>query len=56
MAEDRGDPHAAWTERLLSLGSGIPPVEARAFVRDLYIHAQADLDEERAEAEAAREE
>ncbi|GGR56124.1 hypothetical protein [Streptomyces roseolus] len=56
MAEEQGDPHAAWTERLLGLGSGIPLTEARSFVRDLYLHAQAGLDAERAEAEAAREE
>ncbi|NML51842.1 hypothetical protein HHL19_23125 [Streptomyces sp. R302] len=56
MAEEQGDPLAAWTERLLGLGAGISPQDARSFVRDLYTHAQATLDAERAEAEAAREE
>ncbi len=56
MAAVQGDPLAAWTERLLGLGAGISAEDARSFVRDLYTHAQADLDEERAEAEAAREE
>ncbi|MER5736653.1 hypothetical protein ABT117_13380 [Streptomyces sp. NPDC002262] len=56
MAEEQGDPLAAWTQRLLRLGAGISPVDARSFVRDLYTHAQADLDAERAEADFVREE
>ncbi|MEO3764181.1 hypothetical protein [Streptomyces sp. B5E4] len=50
------DPHGEWTSRLLSLGPGIPPAAAREFVHDLYVHAQSDLDEERAEADFEREE
>ncbi|MFF0201385.1 hypothetical protein [Streptomyces sp. NPDC005017] len=46
----------AWTSRLLGLGEGISPEAARTFVHDLYAHAQADLDEGRAEAEFQREE
>ncbi|MFD8011192.1 hypothetical protein [Streptomyces sp. NPDC058955] len=56
MAEEQGDPLAAWTERLLALGTGISPEDAKAFVHDLYNHAQAALDAERAEVEFQREE
>ncbi|GHJ92396.1 MULTISPECIES: hypothetical protein [Streptomyces] len=56
MAEEQADPLAAWTARLLGLGTGISPEDADAFVRDLYAHAQSDLDEERAEADYVREE
>ncbi|MEU3607083.1 hypothetical protein AB0E83_16795 [Streptomyces sp. NPDC035033] len=56
MAEEQGDPLAAWTERLLRLGGGISPEDARTFVHDLYTHAQSDRDEERATAEFEREE
>jgi hypothetical protein len=51
-----GDPLVLWTDRLLRLGPGIPPEDARAFVHDLYARAQADRDEERAEADFEREE
>ncbi|MER6345241.1 hypothetical protein ACWC10_15210 [Streptomyces sp. NPDC001595] len=51
-----GDPLAPWTDRLLRLGPGIPPEDARRFVHDLYTRAQADSDEERAEADFEREE
>ncbi|MFJ5774470.1 hypothetical protein [Streptomyces sp. NPDC093094] len=50
------DPLDPWTARLLRLGEGISPEAARTFVQDLYTHAQADLDEKRAEAEFEREE
>ncbi|MFF2777322.1 hypothetical protein ACFVU3_20720 [Streptomyces sp. NPDC058052] len=56
MAESQSDPLAAWTGRLLTLGAGISPEDARAFVQDLYAHAQSELDEKRAEADFAREE
>ncbi|MER8041105.1 hypothetical protein ACFCZV_16360 [Streptomyces hydrogenans] len=56
MAEEQADPLAAWTARLLGLGTGISPEDARGFVHDLYAHAQSVLDEERAEADFAREE
>ncbi|WP_282694587.1 hypothetical protein [Streptomyces sp. CC208A] len=56
MAEEQGDPLAAWTERLLRLGDGISQEDARAFVHELYTHAQSDLDAERAEADFEREE
>ncbi|KOX26052.1 MULTISPECIES: hypothetical protein [unclassified Streptomyces] len=51
-----GGPLGPWTDRLLRLGTGIPPEDARAFVRDLYARARADRDEERAEAGFEREE
>ncbi|MFB7481129.1 hypothetical protein ACFUEM_22575 [Streptomyces anulatus] len=51
-----GDPLAPWTDRLLRLGPGIAPEEARRYVHDLYVQAQADIDKERAEAEFEREE
>ncbi|MER5951725.1 hypothetical protein ABT127_37375 [Streptomyces sp. NPDC001904] len=54
MAGD--DPHREWTQRLTSLGPDIPADKARKFVHELYDHAQADLDDERAEAEFEREE
>ncbi|GGR11557.1 hypothetical protein GCM10010497_11780 [Streptomyces cinereoruber] len=53
---DPGDPLAPWTDRLLRLGAGIPPEDARTFVRELYATAQADRDDERAEADFEREE
>ncbi|MFD4371179.1 hypothetical protein [Streptomyces sp. NPDC058486] len=56
MAEEQSDPLAVWTGRLLRLGPGISPDDARAFVHDLYAHAQSDLDAERAEADFVREE
>ncbi|MEU2660086.1 hypothetical protein ABZ615_32800 [Streptomyces sp. NPDC007325] len=55
-AEEQTDPLAGWTARLLRLGPGISQDDARAFVHDLYAHAQSTLDEERAEADFAREE
>lgn len=51
-----GDPLASWTDRLLRLGADISPEDARRFVHDLYARAQADVDDERAEAEFQREE
>lgn len=51
-----GDPLASWTGRLLRLGVGIAPEDARKFVHDLYAQAQSDLDSERAEADFEREE
>ncbi|MFD7671891.1 MULTISPECIES: hypothetical protein [Streptomyces] len=51
-----GDPLATWTDRLLRLGAGIAPEDARKFVHDLYAQAQSDLDSERAEADFEREE
>ncbi|MFF7443903.1 hypothetical protein [Streptomyces sp. NPDC008122] len=50
------DPLGVWTGRLLRLGVGISPDEARRFVHDLYAQAQSDLDEKRAEADFKREE
>ncbi|MFI9150547.1 hypothetical protein [Streptomyces sp. NPDC053367] len=50
------DPLDLWTNRLLRLGEGISPEAARTFVHDLYTHAQADQDAERAEADFEREE
>lgn len=50
------DPHGVWTGRLLRLGVGISPEDARNFVHDLYAQAQSDLDDERAEADFEREE
>ncbi|MET8883990.1 hypothetical protein [Streptomyces rubiginosohelvolus] len=50
------DPLAPWTGRLLRLGDGVAPEDARSFVHDLYVRAQADIDKERAEAEFEREE
>lgn len=50
------DPLAPWTDRLLRLGDGVAPEAARSFVHELYVQAQADIDEERAEAEFEREE
>ncbi|MFH8837085.1 hypothetical protein [Streptomyces sp. NPDC017868] len=50
------DPLGSWTGRLLRLGVGISPDDARKFVHDLYARAQADLDAERAEADFEREE
>ncbi|MCZ0982778.1 hypothetical protein O1L60_38285 [Streptomyces diastatochromogenes] len=50
------DPLGSWTGRLLRLGVGISPDEARKFVHALYAQAQADLDAERAEADFEREE
>ncbi|WP_158708626.1 hypothetical protein [Streptomyces bikiniensis] len=51
-----GDPLAPRTDRPLRLGTGIPPEDARTFVRELYAAARADRDEERAEADFEREE
>ncbi|MEV7489691.1 hypothetical protein HFP69_03140 [Streptomyces sp. ARC12] len=51
-----GDPLAPWTDRLIRLGADIAPEEARRYVHDLYVQAQADIDKERAEAEFEREE
>ncbi|CAM5416318.1 hypothetical protein [Streptomyces tanashiensis] len=50
------DPLGYWTSRLLRIGVGILPEDARRFVHDLYAKAQADLDAERAEADFEREE
>ncbi|WP_225801024.1 hypothetical protein [Streptomyces sp. NK15101] len=50
------DPLGSWTGRLLRLGVGISPDDARRFVHDLYAQAQSDLDEERAKADFEREE
>ncbi|MGY3340660.1 hypothetical protein ACVW0K_006759 [Streptomyces filamentosus] len=56
MSEAQDDPLAAWTERLLRLGGGMSPDDARAFVHDLYAYAQSTLDETRADADLEREE
>lgn len=56
MAASEADPLASWTERLLRLSDGIAPDEARAFVHDLYTHAQSELDEARAAADFERDE
>ncbi|MFF5635951.1 hypothetical protein [Streptomyces sp. NPDC012825] len=53
---ESGDPLALWTDRLLRFGTGIPPEDARTFVRELYAAGQADRDEERAKADFEREE
>ncbi|MFK0211004.1 MULTISPECIES: hypothetical protein [unclassified Streptomyces] len=50
------DPLGYWTGRLLRLGVGISPEEARKFVHELYAKARSDLDAERAEADFEREE
>ncbi|MFB7942624.1 hypothetical protein ACFWIN_20680 [Streptomyces sp. NPDC127049] len=55
-AEEQTDPLAGWTARLLRLGPGISQDDARAFVHDLYAHAQSTLDADRAEADFVREE
>jgi hypothetical protein len=54
--KETGDPLGPWTDRLVRLDPGISPQDARGFVHDLYVRAQADRDEERAEADFEREE
>jgi hypothetical protein len=52
------NPIDVWTHRLRDMTgeSDSDPEETRRFVRDLYLAAQADQDEIRAEAEFEREE
>ncbi|MFJ4923522.1 hypothetical protein [Streptomyces sp. NPDC088725] len=50
------DPRETWTSRLRDLSDEVPPENAERFVNDLYAAAQADLDEQRAQADFEREE
>lgn len=51
------DPLGSWTEHLKDLTNTRTTDDAEAqFVRDLYVAAQDDLDEQRAEADDQREE
>jgi hypothetical protein len=51
------DPLGPWTEHLKDMTNNRATDDAEArFVRDLYVAAQQDLDEQRAEADDRREE
>ncbi|MFC4033209.1 hypothetical protein ACFO3J_17180 [Streptomyces polygonati] len=50
------DPMGTWTDRMQELSEELPAETCHRFVRDVYEAAQDDLDEQRAEADFAREE